>query len=219
VNALCGSSAEGAIASVDLRLRPEGEKGPLVGSLVAFEGYYRGRAQMWELQALTRARPLAGPQQSEFRDIAHSAWSNAGRAPDLFAKIEGMLERIRKERGSGNDALDFKTGRGGIVEAEFLVQAFQMRHDVREPSMLAAIDKLPIMGGAELKRNYLFLRRIETALRRWQQSATSSLPADLIERGKLARRMRFDTNLDAACADARAEIHALFSLYSTRARA
>src|SRR5258707_1990142 len=56
-------SAEGVIASVDARLRPKGEKGRLVGSLEAFQAYYRDRAQFWEIQALTRARPVTGPNQ------------------------------------------------------------------------------------------------------------------------------------------------------------
>jgi glutamate-ammonia-ligase adenylyltransferase len=210
INALVAPSTEGTLASIDLRLRPEGEKGPLVSSLDAFEGYYRGRAQLWEIQALTRARPLAGPQQKKFEEISHAAWSVAGRDPELFVKIEAMLDRIRKERGSGNDLLDFKTGRGGIVEAEFLVQALQMRHDVREASMLRAIELVPWPGVQRLKRPYEFLRSVETALRRWQQTASSILPADLIEREKLERRMGFTENLDVACADARAEIHAVF---------
>src|SRR5438094_10125161 len=124
-------SAEGVIASVDARLRPEGEKGPLVGSLEAFEAYYRDRAQFWEIQALTRARPVTGANQETFRAIAHAAWSIAGRDPDLFDKIDGMLHRVRAERGSGNDVRDVKTGIGGIVEAEFLVQALQVSRDVR----------------------------------------------------------------------------------------
>jgi glutamate-ammonia-ligase adenylyltransferase len=213
INALVAPSPEGTVASIDLRLRPEGEKGPVVSSLHAFETYYRNRAQLWEIQALTRARPMAGPRGEEFSEIAHAAWSEASRDPELFAKIEAMLERVRKERGSGNDALDFKTGRGGIVEAEFLVQALQMRYGVREASMLRAIDRLPIADGRRLKDSYEFLRRVETILRRWQHTAVSNLPADLIERGKLARRMSFADNLDATCADARAEIHSTFEKY------
>ena len=98
---------------------------------------------------LTRARPLGGPEQAAFREIAHAAWSIAGRHSDLFANINTMLERIRRERGCGNDALDFKTGTGGIVEAEFLVQALQMHYDIRETSMLRAIKQLagdPMQG-------------------------------------------------------------------------
>src|SRR5258708_19986964 len=48
----------------DARLRPDGEKGLLVNTLEAHEGYYRQRAQLWEIQALTRARPVAGDMEA-----------------------------------------------------------------------------------------------------------------------------------------------------------
>lgn len=216
VNALAAPSSEGAIASVDVRLRPEGEKGPLVSSLDAFKAYYQGRAQLWEIQALTRARPIAGPQQKEFSEIAHTAWLATGRDPELFSKIEAMLERIRRERGAGNDMLDFKTGRGGIVEAEFLVQALQMVHDVRETSMLRAIDNLPVSDARQVKPPYEFLRRVETIIRRWQHTAPSSLPADLIERERLAGRIHSNGKIETSVADARTEIHAVFEKYFSR---
>jgi len=209
-------SPEGVIASIDARLRPEGEKGPLVGSLEAFEAYYRDRAQFWEIQALTRARPVAGPNQETFRAIAHAAWSIAGRDPDLFGKIDAMVQRVRAERGSGNDALDFKTGLGGIVEAEFLVQALQMRHDVRETSVRLAIAKLANIISPEdadlLGRGYEFLRRLETVLRRWRNTSASSLPPDPVEQRKLAIRMGFKDRegWQQGCERARADIHAIY---------
>jgi len=208
-------SAEGVIASVDARLRPEGEKGPLVGSLEAFEAYYRDRAQFWEIQALTRARPVTGPTRETFRAIAHAAWSIAGRDPDLFDKIDAMLRRVRAERGSGNDMLDFKTGIGGIVEAEFLVQALQMRHDVRETSVRLAISKLANIISSEdstlLGCSYEFLRHLETVLRRWRNTSASSLPPDPIEQRKLAIGMGFKGREDwhQAYESARADIHAI----------
>src|SRR5437763_9682099 len=100
-----------------------------------------------------------------------------------------MLRRVRAERGSGDDTLDFKTGIGGIVEAEFLVQALQMRHDVRETSVRLAIAKLADIispGNADLLgRGYEFLRRLEPILRRWRTPSASSLPPDPIEQRKL----------------------------------
>jgi glutamate-ammonia-ligase adenylyltransferase len=212
-------SPEGVIASVDARLRPEGGKGPLVSSLEAFEAYYRDRAQFWEIQALTRARPLAGPNQESFRAIAHAAWSIAGRDPGLFDRIDAMLHRVRTERGSGNDMVDFKTGVGGIVEAEFLVQALQMRHDVRETSVQLAIPKLANIISAEdadlLGSSYEFLRRLETVLRRWRNTSASSLPTDLGEQRKLAIRMGFK-NREAWLEEyqrARGDIHTIYNKY------
>ena len=212
-------SPEGVIATVDARLRPEGEKGPLVSSLEAFEAYYRDRAQFWEIQALTRARPVTGPDQESFRAIAHAAWSIAGRNPDLFEKIDAMLHRVRAERGSGNDALDFKTGVGGIIEAEFLVQALQMRNDVRETSVRLAIVKLAGIISSEdvdlLGKHYEFLRRLETVLRRRRNTSASSLPADPAEQRKLAIGMEFKDRETwrERCEHARADIHRIYDKY------
>ena len=58
-------TAEGNIWVLDARLRPEGERGPLVSSLETYQSYYASRAQPWELQALTRARAVMGPLQNE----------------------------------------------------------------------------------------------------------------------------------------------------------
>jgi glutamate-ammonia-ligase adenylyltransferase len=222
ITALSIPSPEGVIATIDARLRPEGEKGPLVSSIEAFEAYYRDRAQFWEIQALTRARPVTGPDQESFRAIAHAAWSVAGRDPDLFQKIDAMLHRIRSERGSGNDALDFKTGVGGIVEAEFLVQALQMRNDVRETSVQLAISKLVGIISPEdvdlLGRQYEFLRRLETILRRRRNTSVSSLPADPAEQRKLAIGMELKDRetWQERCERARADIHGIYEKYFDR---
>src|SRR5207245_11006948 len=50
----------GVAFATDARLRPDGEKGLLVNTLAAYEDYYRQRAQLWEIQVLTRCRPVAG---------------------------------------------------------------------------------------------------------------------------------------------------------------
>src|ERR1041385_8686780 len=93
--------------------RPGGKKVILSCSITAYEAYYQTRAQLWEAQALTRARPIAGPLQNEFMELAKQVWHVAGQRPDLFYQINAMLERIRRDRGSAAGDLDFKTGLGG----------------------------------------------------------------------------------------------------------
>ncbi len=177
-------SSEGNIATLDARLRPDGEKGPLVCSLTTYESYYENRAQLWELQALTRARPIAGPEQEAFLEMAQRVWRQAGQAPDLIEQIRSMAERVRRERSSGADLLDFKTGTGGMVEAEFLVQALQMRAGIWEPNWEAALQRLaerrliPEDEAAALKDGYAFLRGCESAARRWEIKTVSALPND-----------------------------------------
>src|SRR5258708_956193 len=144
--AMAQPTAEGNIWPLDPRLRPEGEKGPIICSVETYRWYYGNRAQPWELQALTRARAVTGPMQNDFIELAKGVWRQAGQHSDLPPRIDNMLERIRRDRGSGSDFLDLKTGRGGIIEAEFLVQALQMRENIWEQNFDRAIDRLPPHG-------------------------------------------------------------------------
>ena len=221
VVAMAQPTAEGTIGTLDARLRPEGEKGNLACSLTAYEAYYETRAQLWEVQALTRARPIAGPLQDQFMELARRVWRKAAQRDDLFAQIDGMLQRIRHERGSAADLLDFKTGTGGVIEAEFLVQALQMRAGIWNPQTLSALRELTASGllrkeeAALLEKSYQHLRLIESALRRWENKSVSSLPADATEQHKLAQRVGA-ASLDAFAQryrEARESIHAVSSRY------
>jgi glutamate-ammonia-ligase adenylyltransferase len=219
--AMAQPTAEGNIWTLDARLRPDGEKGSLASSLTAYETYYKTRAQLWEAQALTRARAIAGPLQEEFMELAHGVWQTAGQRPDLFAQVDAMLQRIRRDRGSASDELDFKTGRGGIIEAEFLVQALQMRAGIWNPQMTGALrglDEKGIMAKEDadtLRHHYEYLRLIESILRRWENKSISILPANKIEQEKLAARAgaRDLDGFAQAYREARGGIHAIYSRY------
>jgi glutamate-ammonia-ligase adenylyltransferase len=223
--AMAQPTAEGNIWALDARLRPEGEKGPVVCSLETYESYYASRAQLWELQALTRARSISGPWQHEFMEIAKRAWRRAGQDAGLFIKIDDMLQRIRRDRGSGSDFLDLKTGAGGIIEAEFLVQALQMRGNIWEQNWERAVDRLHQHGRldksdvAKLKDAYAFLRRCELVLRRYDNRSISTLPSDPDEQRKFAIRLAYQ-EFDAFrrdYLDAREAIHALYQQHITPA--
>ena len=221
VTAVLQPSSEGTIAAVDARLRPDGEKGPLVASLAAYESYYRERAQLWEIHALTRARPIGGPLKDDYIDIVQKIWREVGKQGDLFAKIDNMLERIRRERGSGSEFLDFKTGTGGMIEAEFLVQALQMRSGIWEPKWQRALIRLrenkmvSDRDAITAIQSYELLRRTETALRRFENKNVSTLPAAPEEQEKLAKRLGYkDIDLFAKeYRTARETIHALYERY------
>jgi glutamate-ammonia-ligase adenylyltransferase len=211
-------TSEGNIWVLDARLRPEGEKGPLVCPLETYQAYYENRAQLWEIHALTRARPITGPLGAQFIEMAQHYWKKASQRPDLFEQIDNMLERIRRDRGSGSDFLDFKTGIGGMIEGEFLVQALQMRENIWEPNWERAVDPLREHGildnpeAAKLKQAYGLLRRYESALRRYENKAVSALPSDPSEQRKVSVRLGYD-DFEAFRRDyleAREAIHALY---------
>jgi [glutamine synthetase] adenylyltransferase / [glutamine synthetase]-adenylyl-L-tyrosine phosphorylase len=218
ITAMAQPTAEGDIWALDTRLRPEGENGPLVCPVETYQWYYADRAQLWEIQSLTRARPINGPLQAEFMRVAKSAWRRASQDAEFLVKIDSMLERIRTERGSGSDFLDLKTGRGGIIEAEFVVQASQMRESIWEPKWQHAVDLLRRRGvfsdaeATKLKQSYGFLRRCESVLRRFDNKRVSAFPSDPNEQRKLSIRLDYDSfeTLRRDYVEARETIHAIY---------
>ncbi len=185
----------GLVFHTDTRLRPDGEKGLLVNTLDAFEHYYRHRARLWEIQALTRTRPVAGDSAlgEAFQRLAARLTNFSPDAPpqdrpecfspDWKQQIHAMRMRIEKERTpAGKDALAIKTGRGGLMDAEFIAQTLCLEHGWQEAHTLRALERARAAGvlpdADRLLENYRALRRVEGILRRWSYEGETVLPDD-----------------------------------------
>jgi glutamate-ammonia-ligase adenylyltransferase len=146
--ALSVPTAEGALYEVDTRLRPSGTQGPLAVSIDSFERYQREEAWTWEHMALTRARPLFGPEhgQAELSRIIRDVLT----APRDPAKLQADVLAMRAEMARHKPAkgpLDAKLLRGGLVDLEFLVHFTQLRHGKGlHPSLPLALEELAKAG-------------------------------------------------------------------------
>ena len=60
-------TADGIVFRTDSDLRPEGRSGALSRPLDGYEAYWARWAQAWELQALIKARPVAGDADARCR--------------------------------------------------------------------------------------------------------------------------------------------------------
>ncbi len=183
---------QGVVFQTDARLRPDGQKGLLVNHLLAYEEYYLQRAQLWEIQSLTRSRVVAGNETvgERFRQMAlkltHFRQPPSGLGeyhPEWKRTIHEMRMRIEKERiPTGKDDLAIKTGTGGLMDAEFIAQALCLENGWQEANTLAALERARASGvGAwleELIRAYRQLRRVEGILRRWSYEGETVLPDD-----------------------------------------
>jgi glutamate-ammonia-ligase adenylyltransferase len=196
----------GVAFATDARLRPDGEKGLLVNTLDAYEAYYRRRALLWEIQCLTRARPIAGDLKTgaRFQNLAATLTNFrqpdlplAAYRPDWKKEISGMRVRIEKERTPpGQDNLAIKTGAGGLVDAEFIAQTLCLAHGRQEPNTLRALqlarEKNALPAAADfLVENYRKLLRIEGILRRWSFAGESVLPDEPAPLYRVAIRCGF----------------------------
>ncbi len=218
-------TADGFVWRVDLRLRPEGSRGPLVNSLNATERYYETWGRLWERAALLRARAIAGDEQLGIelaRSIVTPFVYRRAVNPGLATSLAELLERSRVEL-SMDPERDLKLGVGGIREAEFFVQTLQLvwggrEPSLRVPSMLQALSRLRSRGlvadseVGQLSNSYELLRRAEHAVQWSTGIQTHVLPPADEEMQRLARCLGFTDGkrLTAALEEARATVHELF---------
>lgn len=184
----------GIAFETDARLRPDGEKGLLVNTLAAHEEYYRHRAQLWEIQSLSRARFITGNVRTgeRFEALAATLSNFKNRTGPLAAytrnwkqEITKMRLRIEKERTpAGKDHLAIKTGAGGLMDVEFIAQTACLAHGWHEPNTLRTLERIReanLWDAQEtdtLIDRYRQLRRIEGILRRWSFVGETLLPDD-----------------------------------------
>ncbi len=185
---------------VDMRLRPEGERGELALSLRETIDYYWSVGRPWERQAMLKARVIAGdPQLGErlVQELRPWVFPQEPRWEDLE---ESRMMRRRIEERAHED--DVKTGAGGIRDIEFLAQHFQLLHGGRLPELrigatlpalrlLADRGILPRDDAVELERHLIVLRTIEHRLQCWEDRQEHAVPSDRISRTALAHRCGF----------------------------
>ncbi len=118
---LSATTPSGRLYSIDARLRPNGRAGLLVSSVEAFSRYQIEEAWIWELQALTRARPVAGDEQTarDFTTVRQNVLTTERDKTLIESEVRSMRERLRKEHGDTNP---LKHGHGGLLDIEFVVQ-------------------------------------------------------------------------------------------------
>jgi glutamate-ammonia-ligase adenylyltransferase len=194
---------EGHVFRVDLRLRPEGRSGALIRSVDGYRRYFDDRAELWERQALIKARACAGDPAvaARFFEAVRPFVYRTGLDPAIVRAVREMKGQIdRALRGKDASHRNVKLGRGGIREVEFLVQAMQLLYGgddpwLRERNSLRAIFRLTERGylphalGRELGDALVYLRTVEHRLQILHEFQTHTLPEEPRTLGLLARRM------------------------------
>ena len=128
IAALSVLTSAGSLYSVDLQLRPSGTAGPVAVTLKAFETYYSGEAETWELMALCRAR-VVWASSPAFSATASAAIERALRQPrDAAAcarEVRAMRSLLETERPAWGD-WDLKLRPGGLLDVDFIAQFLQL---------------------------------------------------------------------------------------------
>ncbi|THF62284.1 bifunctional [glutamate--ammonia ligase]-adenylyl-L-tyrosine phosphorylase/[glutamate--ammonia-ligase] adenylyltransferase [Pseudothauera nasutitermitis] len=200
IQALAEVTEHGQVFRVDMRLRPNGDSGPLVASFDMLENYFITQGREWERYAWIKARVLNGERWRELENIAR---------PFVFRKyldfgaINAMRDlhaQIRREVARRDRAHNIKLGPGGIREIEFIAQVFQLIRGGRDSGLqvrptlrvLAGLAERGLLAPASveaLTAAYVFLRRLEHRLQYLDDAQTHDLPENPEDRALIARSM------------------------------
>jgi len=214
--ALSETTAEGFVFRIDLRLRPNGDSGPLAVSTAMLEEYLLRQGREWERFAWLKGRVISAPVFAD--EAAFAAQVKALEStvrPFVFRKyldfnavaaLRSLHEMIRAETqkksargqaGHRDHDDNVKLGRGGIREIEFIAQTFQIMRAGREARLrgrrtvdtLAVLAQLNIVAPDTCRRlveAYAFLRRLEHALQYVDDAQTHLIPPGSDERARVA---------------------------------
>jgi [glutamine synthetase] adenylyltransferase / [glutamine synthetase]-adenylyl-L-tyrosine phosphorylase len=192
----------GFVFRVDMRLRPNGDSGPLVCSLDMLEEYLLVQGREWERYAWIKGRLIAPASDLPSHDYYQKELDQLIRPfvyrrhldYGVIASIRELHTQIQHEAEKRSSAhqgrsRDIKLGRGGIREIEFLAQMYQLMRGGTDPRFrirptLAALDLIKQQGILTheqvdaLTQAYIFLRRLEHRIQVWEDQQTHYLPED-----------------------------------------
>ncbi len=208
IAALGEITGDGQVFRVDMRLRPNGDSGALVGSITSLENYFITQGREWERYAWIKARVM---NEGDNLQPEWSALLERISRPFIFRKyldfgaINAMRDlhaQIRREVARKDMTDHIKLGPGGIREIEFMAQVFQLIRGGRDPALqvhptlkvlplLVARRLLPADSEQELVSAYEFLRRLEHRLQYVNDAQTHMLPTLDVERQQIAESMDF----------------------------
>jgi len=133
ITSMSSPTAEGVIFELDFRLRPSGNSGPIATHVNHFVKYQSEEAWVWEAQALTRARPVAGDQSlcGEVSALRSELIEKAIAGKDFKKEIRNMRFAIEKEKGTA-DVWDVKNTTGGLIDIEFIAQYIVLKNGAKD---------------------------------------------------------------------------------------
>ncbi|GAB3690946.1 bifunctional [glutamine synthetase] adenylyltransferase/[glutamine synthetase]-adenylyl-L-tyrosine phosphorylase [Nocardiopsis oceani] len=197
---------------VDTDLRPEGRSGPVVRTLDSYAVYYGRWSQVWESQALLRARPVAGDQDlcraftALIDPLRYPSGGIDASAVLEIRKLKARMEAERLPRGA-DPTLHTKLGRGGLSDVEWVAQLVQLRHaheypDLRTTGTLEALEVAIAHGllaaddGVTLEEAWRLASRVRGMVMLVRGRGGDSIPYDLRVRAALAEAMGYGSGGD-----------------------
>lgn len=197
---------KGFVYRVDLRLRPDGDKGPLALPIRSYETYYELYGQSWERMMLLKGRVVAGDVEVGEKLLSHLKPFIFRRSIDhrLINDLLDVKSKIAGRVKLKGGKKDVKLGYGGIREIEFSIQALQILNYPKNPNVYHknTLESIKILHhynlltdeeASILEESYKFLRRLEHMAQIEMEQQTYLIPEDSERFPLYVERCGFDS--------------------------
>ena len=191
---------------IDMDLRPEGKNGSVARSVDSYRAYYSRWGDIWENQALLRARMIYGSEElvNEFNEVIDQYRYPTELTSKSIIEIRRIKARIETERlpQGADPKRHLKLGRGSLSDIEWLVQLLQLKHgnefpSIRTPKTLDALDALVESGLMEqhdarvLAEAWTLTSRVRSSGVLWSNKVSDVLSLDRRQLEGMARILEY----------------------------
>ncbi len=195
IELLASYTGGGKVLSVDTRLRPNGQGGPLVQTTSAIKEYFEYRSEAWEGIAYMKARAVAGDAEqamvflNEVQELDFRRYGQSGRSRPL---LKQMRLRIEREQGGENP---LKAGRGGYYDIDFSLMYLRLKgaglffKTLNTPERIDIVEKMGHLERADarfLLDAATLYRAVDHGLRLLDGQTAGSLPTAPVAGQQLA---------------------------------
>ncbi|MFC7344154.1 bifunctional [glutamine synthetase] adenylyltransferase/[glutamine synthetase]-adenylyl-L-tyrosine phosphorylase [Saccharopolyspora griseoalba] len=212
VRRLLGQPSQDPPLDVDIDLRPEGRQGSLVRTLDSYLSYYARWGEVWEAQALLRARAVAGDVdlgERFCRAIDPIRYPEGGLDETKVREIRRIKARVDSERlpRGADPATHTKLGRGGLADVEWTLQLMQLQHGHDTPGLrtsstvdgLRAATEAGLLAESDandLIEAWTLATRVRNAVMLVRGKPGDQLPKKSQERVAVAAALGYPANVD-----------------------
>ncbi len=225
IAALTVPTRRGLLYDVDLRLRPQGGKGPVATQFDGFIAYQREEADLWEHMALTRARVIAGDADLSARATQAIAALLSERRDAVKVRTEARAMRALIAESKGDDdPWDLKLAAGGLIDIDFLAQTLVLTGASDHPALIGrdaegvfreaeAVGLLPSDEAGTLAHAYRQFNDIQ----QWQRMAVAgsfdvrAIPPAILKRIAMEAGSPSEQALLIELAETRQRVRSIFS--------
>ncbi|HEX7361481.1 MAG TPA: glutamine-synthetase adenylyltransferase [Bryobacteraceae bacterium] len=218
IEILTAYTGEGALLSLDTRLRPNGREGMLVQTESKYVDYFSSQAEAWEGIAYMKARGVAGDTERAtgfLRDLQRADWRRWGQSGRSKQNLFQMRLRLQREQGR---ATPLKAGEGGYYDADFILMYLRLKgggmffKSLNTPERIEIVERMGHLerGDAEfLLRATTYYRALDHAIRLVTGRAQAKLPDCGEERERIAKLMHRWTDEQPTAASLESDLSAL----------